>query len=79
MINPDSCLCCYVVYNAVFQSLSLYKTEWNNLYTYNLVFIKLFDSTLFAYPFTFLLISGGAKESRTPDLLRAKQALYQLS
>ena len=26
-----------------------------------------------------LLVSGGAKEDRTPDLLRAKQALSQLS
>lgn len=25
------------------------------------------------------MIYGGAKESRTPDLLRARQALYQLS
>ncbi len=26
-----------------------------------------------------LMFIGGAKESRTPDLLRARQALYQLS
>lgn len=26
-----------------------------------------------------LNLLGGAKESRTPDLLRARQALYQLS
>ena len=32
-----------------------------------------------SYRFGFTTVSGGAEEDRTPDLLRARQALSQLS
>ena len=51
----------------------LYKTEVKNRFTDCLVLVYLSRLSLYA------LISGGAKRSRTVDLLRARQALYQLS
>ena len=40
-----------------------------------------FKLLIFHFPFYIFhsLVAGGDKGSRTPDLLRARQALYQLS
>ena len=58
---------------ALVESQILYKTEVNNQSRLlNSVYLLALKAYLIVY-------SGGAKRSRTVDLLRARQALYQLS
>ena len=60
---------------ALVESQILYKTERSNLVQITCFYlIPILFSTL-----SLTVCSGGAKRSRTVDLLRARQALYQLS
>ena len=63
---------------ALIESQILYKTERSNHVIYTLYpnHLFLFMLTLYIY---YRIYYGGAKRSRTVDLLRARQALYQLS
>lgn len=64
--------------NAVIQSSYFLCIKQKEVINYSLIMNHsfLFNTVAFNHRF---YINGGAKESRTPDLLRARQALYQLS
>ena len=65
IVNPDSFL--YVVIDLSFlRQVMIY------------FLIKQIE-VVFIIKITLSALCGGVKESRTPDLLRARQALYQLS
>ena len=72
--------------NAVIQSSYILCIKQNEIIYFspnlrlNYLILFMLLLTYLTYLFAFNhLNNGGAKESRTPDLLRARQALYQLS
>ena len=63
---------------ALIESQILYKTERSNHYDIGSISESLVSVYACLYSY-YRIYYGGAKRSRTVDLLRARQALYQLS